>query len=1040
MSLIRGMGVCLALASLAFGCRRAAEEAPVPVVESPAPEAPRESKPVCALVDIGKTPQAAMLQAKLLSDSSATWVERENIDAVLKEQQLQAAFGPQGVADRVKLGKLLKADLLVLVRLVKDAKEAALEVVVSETAGGLRLLVRGVTITGDSDADVAALLAAVRNGFKKHGEKIREVVAVPPFVSNDLEFTFDHLKGALAKLAETEAMHRPGIVAVELEEARALARELALTGSKLDRPLPLYLLGEYRNEGKGAARTMTLKLRAERSGQPVGAESSRTVKADAATGAVREWAAARLDGLANDAARPLNDPTAEAKQLAARAGVFTRLGNWEEASALYEASLLLNPDQPEILIASIRPLIRLMQKLPAGGPTPEAVRALRSHQQLAIGHLEALATRGDNLKSYTEQNTRITASEFLFAMRSIFPRTLTRPAHWPVNELDEIEESRRQFCLRMIPRTLTIPQGESLYVLEALATLHPRERHALAEQMLKSWKGLGDERARAATILRVAQGGFTSEAQAEYRAFLARLESSGDPLVREAVTNARAEWERFRTQIPTSSSLPTPNPAQFTPIHVVHESTGLPLESLLGSLPIGPKRDIVWNSTGLHLMREKGRALTVWSTTTPEPQFSFRTVIFDGRYVWASTATNYHWPYIVVYDTRSGRVRTIGAKEGLPQGSDERLKVAKHRYIELASIETGKVCAVGTIGRAWIATVSMDESGQAAVKIVHEAREIPDPRDETQGRKSTVDFVPTFVLPAGSGNDRRIVIGRTTTRREDEGSNQSVQRLPLVFDPATGNVSVLEVEFYNLQSSKRAVFAANGRLLTVNHSRNNQPEDRIDLQQLQFPGPTVTAIGKAGPEAVPGSGMGNGCGLIHEDRLIFHWTGASRPKAGERVEPAFDLWSVKLDGTQPRLLIAKTPLFGGLHMSAHYGLITTLLIAYPAQVEAQQITLEGSPPVRSARHPKEGEVKSASSANQARFTIVNSAKQPIRLFWLDDKGLRRLYREIPAGGRIEQLTYVGHAWLIADADDNAWKLIRVNAAAQTIEITGPDKP
>src|SRR4051794_17942554 len=92
--------------------------------------------PSCALLDPDKAPRVALLEAKLIADASATWVERADVDKILKEQKLQAAFGPQGVGDRVKLGKLLKADMLVMVRLIKVPQEA-LEVVVSETAGGL---------------------------------------------------------------------------------------------------------------------------------------------------------------------------------------------------------------------------------------------------------------------------------------------------------------------------------------------------------------------------------------------------------------------------------------------------------------------------------------------------------------------------------------------------------------------------------------------------------------------------------------------------------------------------------------------------------------------------------------------------------------------------------------------------------------------------------------------------------------------------------------------------------------------------------------
>src|SRR5262245_56056574 len=79
--------------------------------------------PVCALLDPEKTPQAAILEAKLLAEPGLTWVERADINKVLTEQKLQAVFGPQGVGDRVKLGKILKANVLVMVRPVKDMTE-----------------------------------------------------------------------------------------------------------------------------------------------------------------------------------------------------------------------------------------------------------------------------------------------------------------------------------------------------------------------------------------------------------------------------------------------------------------------------------------------------------------------------------------------------------------------------------------------------------------------------------------------------------------------------------------------------------------------------------------------------------------------------------------------------------------------------------------------------------------------------------------------------------------------------------------------------
>jgi hypothetical protein len=50
-------------------------------------------------------------------------------------------------------------------------------------------------------------------------------------------------------------LRRPGLVVVELAEAKALAQEMVVSGSVgIERRLPLYLLGEYRVEAVGEKR------------------------------------------------------------------------------------------------------------------------------------------------------------------------------------------------------------------------------------------------------------------------------------------------------------------------------------------------------------------------------------------------------------------------------------------------------------------------------------------------------------------------------------------------------------------------------------------------------------------------------------------------------------------------------------------------------------------------------------------------------------------------------------------------------------------
>jgi hypothetical protein len=441
-------------------------------------------------LDPEKTPQVALLEAKLLADDSATWVERADIDKVLKEQKVQAMFSPQGVGERVRLGKLLKADVLVMVRSVKGAESPTLEVVVSETASGLRLSVRAVPVTKDSGADVALLLAAVKDGIRRHGEKVTEVVAVPPFVSNDLEYTHDYLKGALSKLAEAEALGRNGVVVVELAEAEALAREIALTdpGARVNRPVPVYLMGEYRNEGKGKDRTITLKLRAERGGKAI----SKPVELKAKTGeepdAVRKWATETLDALAkDDKPRPPADPKAEAKVLAERARMFASLANWADSLALIEASLLLDPTQTELRVDAVRAAALLMgQSWSVFSPKKEEMRVVRPLFRRGLEHLEIATFRED----FLPPNNGGVSLRFLHAGNGLYPVDAKADPE-VIAELAEMRRERREVLLRMIPDLVKRGQnGERQPVQFALAYLPAKERMRLTEDLIVQFQEL----------------------------------------------------------------------------------------------------------------------------------------------------------------------------------------------------------------------------------------------------------------------------------------------------------------------------------------------------------------------------------------------------------------------------------------------------------------------------------------------------------------------------------------------------------------------
>ena len=157
-----------------------------------------------------------------------------------------------GVAQRTSLGKLLQADLLVLIEGRKEPRPHA-QVVVCETRQGLRLYAAPVEFSEDPEAVAELVVQAVEAAMGKNAEQIREIIAVPPFVSNDLGFESQGLQRPMADLLELRLSGRPGVLVVELAEAQAVADELALGGGERPhRRLPLYLLGDFHRQSNQA--------------------------------------------------------------------------------------------------------------------------------------------------------------------------------------------------------------------------------------------------------------------------------------------------------------------------------------------------------------------------------------------------------------------------------------------------------------------------------------------------------------------------------------------------------------------------------------------------------------------------------------------------------------------------------------------------------------------------------------------------------------------------------------------------------------------
>jgi hypothetical protein len=824
--------------------------------------------PTCALLDPEKTPRAALLEAKLLAEPGATWVERAGIDKVLKEQKLQAAFSPQGVGERVKLGRLLKADVLVLIRPVKDAPAETLEVVVSETAGGLRLLHRAVPVTKNAADDAAALLAAAKDGIARHGEAVREIVAVPAFASNDLEFTRDHLRGAFAKLAEAEALGRKGVLVVELEEAEAVAKEIALAapGTALARPLPVYLLGEYRHDGKGKDVSVAIKLRGERGGKPVGKPEALALKPDESPAAVRKWSAALLDSLAQDSApRPPADPKLEAKQLADRALALRQLGNWAECLTLLEASLLLDPAQTDLhaeAVKSLTPLVGFLRhracypeqfgKVGKADKNPYTDRFALLYRR-GMAHLGAFADKGGNFFKYSDAAGGSMLNSFRgSAGWLIHPGTGVHP---------DMERVLRELK----------PEDDAL-----MARLNP-----LLSRQYYEWTN----RPRPATTPAVAVR-------------LAPRETFTKPDGYDPDAPPDPAAHRLKLT-PVALSIPPPKPPDG------------PVKRLNGLVAAGPGIDVVWGHHAVYRMTEKGKLRLAWEAA--ERNTLIRSVEFDGKFVWCVASRHRGGPILFVLDPATGKVHDLTAADSLPALTAEQKSdpLASHR-ITLAPLGPGRACVAGGAPRVWVAVATCDPNeGKAAVRVIRDTPNL--------WLSTTVAFRPSFMLTLRGAPDAdgktptRVLLGRGNT------SNLDVNTVPLVIDPDAPSVTVAP---FPLSSGNYANEEVGLGKLYATSGGAAYRADRIiypRLLRVPFPGTAREVVAEALPQSVSFLAFEGGRAHVVQTR---HGKYDPSPKDPLRGPPAAVHWYVVEPGEKrPKLVGVNLPRVDYVAVSSHYGLV-----------------------------------------------------------------------------------------------------------------------
>ncbi|PCJ58607.1 MAG: hypothetical protein COA79_12665 [Planctomycetota bacterium] len=343
--------------------------------------------------------RTALLEEQLSNNKRLQLVDREHIDKVMREQEIAAISSALSGSRRMALGKLLKADLLVFYLDVKEPSPHC-SIVISETTRGLRLHKSKIVYSDKIEDDVLIINLDIEKAIKKSQEDLRVICAVPPLVSRDLSKTHEHLQGAFAVLLENMLLDIPGVFVVELAEARAIAKELNLTGGNIKRSLPLYLMGEYRFDHLNEKVSPFIKIFAQQGVDVIGSCQADKIPIKGALDYLRKSCLELLGVYLKNNLKLINNKD-EYRGLTKRANTHFLLGNYIEAAQLFEASFLLKYHQPEAHFLAMSAYGRTIYH-----KNVPILEAIIIYDQARV-HLEAFLKQHKVMQKYSTYNNSI---------------------------------------------------------------------------------------------------------------------------------------------------------------------------------------------------------------------------------------------------------------------------------------------------------------------------------------------------------------------------------------------------------------------------------------------------------------------------------------------------------------------------------------------------------------------------------------------------------------------------------------------------------
>ena len=82
------------------------------------------------------------------------------------------------------------------------------------------------------------------------------------------------------------------------------------------------------------------------------------------------------------------------------------------------------------------------------------------------------------------------------------------------------------------------------------------------------------------------------------------------------------------------------------------------------------------------------------------------------------------------------------------------------------------------------------------------------------------------------------------------------------------------------------------------------------------------------------------------------------------------------------------------------------------------VAMQGTGHAAGARCAQERGLRSLEGTTSTSITFVNDSRGMIRTYWIDYRGTRVFYAEVPPGGSYVQQTFLTHPWVVTNSQED----------------------